>query len=191
MNIWDIAKTVGASALNLVLPGSGSAILSMVNEFLPDDQKLPADATGHEVSNAIQSLPADQRAAIMEKQFDVDITQIKESNATARAMLEAESKSTHSTRPKIAYQAFQVVASISLMIVFGWLYAITTGKADMVSAIVDGWPWVTAIILPFVGWLNSYFGILKTEHKNRLDAAGGATPAPSGIAGILSAALKR
>jgi len=169
MDIWDIAKTVGASALNLAIPGAGSAILSAVNEFLPDDKKLPE----------------------VEKQFDVDITQIKESNSTLRAMLESDAKNPHSTRPKIAYQAFQVVAGISLMIVSGWLYAIVTGNDVMVKAIVDGWVWVAAILLPFVSWLNSYFGILKSEHKHRLDAASGIVPSPTGIAGVLSAVLKR
>jgi len=185
MNVWDIVKTVGAGALNVMLPGAGSAVIGAVNMLLPDEAKLPENATGHDVSNAIHSLPPEQRAEIMGKEFDVKITDIKESHSTARAMLEAESRSTHSTRPKIAYQAFQVVSAISLAIAFGWLYAVVTSQPDMVKQIVDGWPWVGAIILPFVGWLNRYFGILKLEHKNRLDAANGVSN-PDGITSILS-----
>lgn len=189
MNAWGIVKAVGSGVISSVVPGGG-AILKIINSFLPDEKKLPYNATGDDVGAAIHSLPPEARASLLEKQFDVDITQIKESHNTARVMLEMEAKSTHSTRPKIAYQAFQVVSAISLMIVFGWMYAISTGKPMLVKSITDGWPFVAAIILPFVGWLNRYFGILKSEHKNRLDAAGG-NITQEGIAGIISAALKR
>lgn len=172
MNIWNIAKNVGLGILSDVVPG-GREILGVVNSFLPSDKKLPAQATGEQIQSAVNALPPEARASLLEKQFDVDITQIKESHNTARIMLEMEAKSTHSTRPKIAYQAFQVVSAISLMIVFGWMYAISMGKPMLVKSIAEGWPFVAAIIFPFVGWLNRYFGILKSEHKNRLDAAGG------------------
>jgi len=191
MNIWDIAKTVGAGALNLVVPGAGSAILGVVNEFLPANKQLSADATGHDVSNAIQSLPADQRAAVMEKQFDVDITQIKESNSTLRVMLESDVKNPHSTRPYIAKGAFLVVAFSIIVIISLWAVSVFNNDVSTVTAVVDGWPFVLAVMAPLVTLLYAYFGVLKNEHKNKLDAASGAATAPAGIAGILSAVLKR
>jgi len=54
-----------------------------------------------------------------------------------------------------------------------------------VEKIQTGWPFVAAIVLPFVGWINSYFGKLVVEQRQKLDAATGRT-APHGIAGLLS-----
>ena len=190
MKLWDIIKTVGSAALQVALPGTGSLIVGAVNELLPDDKKLPAGATGDDLNNAIASLPPEQQASVMEKEFDVEITQIKESNATLRTMLESDAKNPHSTRPKIALEAFYVVAFISILVVSMWAYAILKQDEKLVKVIVDGWPWVLAVIGPFVGWLNNYFGTLKQEHKNKLDAANGSST-PAGIAGILSSIIKR
>ena len=55
---------------------------------------------------------------------------------------------------------------------------------------VEGWQFILAMIAPLVTLLWAYFGVLKTEHKNKLDAANGMSN-PSGIAGILSTMLKR
>jgi hypothetical protein len=190
MKLWDIARTVGSAALQVALPGTGSLIVAAINKALPADKQLPADATGTDVSNAVASLPPEQQAALMEKQFDVDITQIKESHSTLRAMLDSDAKSPHTTRPYIAKQAFHVVAFISVVIVLMWAYAVATSDEALVKVIVDGWPWVLGVILPFVGWLNSYFGTLKQEHRSRLDAANGVST-PQGVAGILSSLMKR
>jgi len=190
MNIWDIAKTVGAGALNMVLPGAGSAVLGAVNALLPDDQKLPADATGHDVAAAIQTMPADKRAALMEKQFDVDLAHIHESNASLRAMLAADATNTHSTRPYIAKGSFLVVAFAIIVIVSLWAVSVFNQNVGTVKAIADGWTFILVVLAPLITLLYAYFGVLRDEHRNKLNAAGG-VPATSGIAGILSAVLKR
>lgn len=189
MKLWDIVKKVGGGLIRDVVPGGG-LLVDAVNAFLPDDSKLPPTATGSDVDAAVASLPADQRAEVMGKEFDVELTQIKETNETLRVMLESDARNPHSTRPKIVMGAFRVVAFISLLFVSMWAYAVLTDNAELVKAITDGWPFAAAIILPFVGWLDRYFGKLTTEHKNRLNAASGETSSP-GIAGILSAILKR
>lgn len=190
MKLWDIVKTVGSAALQVALPGTGSLIVGAVNELLPDDKKLPAGATGDDLNSAIASLPPEQQASVMEKEFDVSITQIKESNSTLRTMLESDAANPHSTRPRIALGAFRVVSFISILIVSMWAWAVIKGDEKLVKAVVDGWPLAFAIIGPFVGWLNNYFGTLKQEHKNKLDAANGSST-PAGIAGILSNIIKR
>ena len=190
MKLWDIAKNLGSAALQVALPGAASAIIAGVNVFLSDDEQLPVTATGHDVTNAIAKLPPEQQASVMEKEFDVDITQIREAKSTLRTMLESEVKSPQSTRPKIALGAFRLVSFITILIVSMWSYAILKGDKELVKAIVDGWPLVAVLIGPFVGWLNNYFGVLKQEHKNRLDAANGSST-PAGIAGILSTLIKR
>lgn len=190
MKLWDIAKTLGSVALQVALPGVGSRIVGEVNKLLPADKKLPAGATGNDINNAVANLPPEQQASVMEKEFDVDIERLKQAGESNRAMLAAEANSTHTTRPRIALGAFRVVSFISLLIVSMWSYAILDGDKELLKAIVDGWPWVAVLIGPFVGWLNSYFGILKQEHKNKLDAANGGST-PSGIAGILGSLINR
>ena len=98
MKLWDIVKTVGGSVVRNAVPGGG-LLVDVVNEFLPDDKKLPAEATGSDIASAVDSLPAEQRAQLMAREFDVDITQIQESNSTLRAMLDADTKTPHTTRP--------------------------------------------------------------------------------------------
>jgi hypothetical protein len=190
VKLWDILKTVGSAALQVALPGTGSLIVGAVNEFLPDDKKLPAGATGDDIGGAISRLPAADQASIMEKEFDVEITQIKESHSTVRAMLDSDAKNPQSTRPYIAKGSFHVVAFSIIAVVSVWSYGVISGDSVMVKEVVGGWPFIIAVIGPLVTLLWAYFGILKQEHKNKLDAAnGGSTPA--GLSGILSKILNR
>jgi len=189
MKIWDIVKTVGSGIIREVVPGGG-LLVGAINEFLPHDKKLPSTATGNDINEAIVSLPTDERVRVLEKEFDVDITQIQESNATVRTMLEADVRNPQSTRPYIAKGAFNVVAFVVVVAVSAWSYGVFIGDTDMVTTVVNGWQFILAAIAPLVTLLWAYFGVLKTEHKNKLDAANGTTT-QSGITGILSAFLSR
>jgi len=190
MKLWDILKTVGSVALQVALPGAGSAIVAAVNAFLPDDSKLPAAATGNEINDAIAKLPPEQQAAVLEKQFDVSITEIRESNSTIRAMLESDAKNPQTTRPYIAKGSFLVVAFVSILSMSMWSYGVLSGNASLVSVVMGGWQFILALIAPLVTLLWAYFGVLKKEHKDRLDAANGNTTL-SGISGILTSILNR
>ena len=112
MKLWDVIRSVGSAALQVALPGTGSLIVGAVNELLPNDKKLTANATGDDISSAISSLPPAQQATILSKEFDVSITQIKESNSTVRAMLESDANNPHTTRPYIAKGAFHIIAFV-------------------------------------------------------------------------------
>lgn len=190
MKLWDIIKTVGSTALQVALPGTGSLIVGAVNELLPDDQKLPAGATGHDINNAVAKLTPEQQASLMEKEFDVSITQIKESNSTIRVMLESDAKNPQSTRPYIAKGSFLVVAFVVVVTISAWAFGAVTGDEKMVTAVMGGWQFVLAVIGPLVTLLWAYFGILKQEHRDRLHAATG-SQAKSGISGLISSFIKR
>jgi hypothetical protein len=164
MSLLDIAKKAGAAIIRDVVPG-GSLIIDTINAVLPPDKQLPPDATG------------DSLAA--------RLSQLELQASTTAVMLNAEAQSTHTTRPRIALGAFHVVATVTLVVVSMWAVAIMRGDVKMLSAITDGWEFVLAAILPFVGWLNQYFGILRDEHRNRLDAIHGQTRR-TGIASILA-----
>ena len=188
--IWDVIRSVGSAALQVALPGTGSLIVGAVNELLPNDKKLTANATGDDISSAISSLPPAQQATILSKEFDVSITQIKESNSTVRAMLESDANNPHTTRPYIAKGAFHIIAFVIVAVVSVWSHGVLTGDAKIVASVMSGWPFVLAVIGPLVTLLWAYFGVLKSEHKNKLDAAGGLSTS-SGITGILSNIIKR
>lgn len=173
MKLIDILKSVGSAAIQVAMPGTGSLLVAGLNELLPAESKLPVNPTGTDVSNAIASLPPEQRASVLEREFDVEVVQIEQSNQTLRAMLESDAANPHSTRPKIAYQAFQVVAIISLGIVAIWAIAALRGDHKTMELVNNGYVFVGIITSPFILWLNSYFGILKTESKDRLNAASG------------------
>jgi len=190
MKIWDIVRNVGSAALQVALPGTGSLIVKAVNEFLPGDKKLAESATGDEIGSAISSLPPDQQAQVLQKEFDVTIEQIQQSNSTLRSMLESEAKSPHSTRPYIAKGAFHVVAFATICVVSIWAYGVISGDSAVITAVVNGWPFILGTIGPLVILLHSYFGVLKQEQKNKLEAASGRST-PAGISGILSALFKK
>ena len=189
MKLWDVVKTVGTGLISATVPGAG-LLIGAVNEFLPEDKKLPPTATGKEMQAAIDTLPAEQRTALYSKEFDVEMTQIKEANSTVRTMLESDAKNPHTTRPMIARGAFYVVAFSNIIAIALWAYGIAAGDTGMVKAVTDGWPFVVAVIGPLVTLLWAYFGVLKQEHRDRLNAAGG-NSATGGIANLISAVMKR
>jgi hypothetical protein len=189
MKLGDILKTVGTGILTAAFPAA-APVIGLVNGFLPDDKKLPETATGDQVAAAVDTLPPDKRAELMSREIDLEETWAKEKGATVRAMLEADAKNPHTTRPRVVWWAFIVVAIISLTIAGGWLFAVFSKDDKLVKTIMDGWPFVVGILAPFIGWLDRYFGKLTREHKQRMDAANGATP-PAGIAGVLASLIKR
>lgn len=190
MKLWDVVKTVGSGVIREVVPGGG-ILVDAVNEFLPDDNKLPSNATGKDIDDAVKRLPPADQAKILQKEFDVDIAQIRQTNETVRAMLEADSKTPHTTRPYIAKGAFHVIAFAVILVVSTWSYGVVVGREGLIESVSNGWPFVLSAIGPFVVLLHAYFGILRSEQKNRLDAASGGKTGPAGIAGVLSNLIKK
>lgn len=190
MKIFDIIKKVGGGIISTVVPGGG-LILGAVNALLPSDKQLPSDATGADMSVAMSiDLSPSDRLKLEAKEFDVDITQIKESHSTVRAMLEADNANPHSTRPYIAKQSFHVIAITSILAVSAWVYGVWSDSDTMVKAVMEGWPFILAVNAPLVLLLQAYFGVLKAEHKCKLDAANGSST-PSGITGLISSLISK
>jgi len=188
MNLWNIIKEVGGEVIKNVVPG-GSMLMGVVNELLPEDKKLPVGATGNDVRAAIESLPPSDRARIMEKEIDLDLADIRESHSTVRAMLDSDAKNPQSTRPYIAKHAFHIIAMTSIAIMLAWSYAVYTGDAVMVKQIQEGAIFVVALNGTLATLLLAYFGTIRKEHKQKMDAASGNPQAP-GILGLVSGLLK-
>lgn len=183
MKLFDILKKVGGGIIKTVIPGSG--IISVVNEILTGDDKLSDDATGDDVSRAISSLPSAERTQLLNREFDVKIEKLK----TIQTMLTADAMTPHTTRPYIAKQSFHVVALVTIAIIGMWSYGVGTANAIMIKAIMEGWPFILAVTAPLVVILQAYFGVLKSEQKNKLDASNGISQ-PSGIAGFIGNLIK-
>jgi len=189
MKLWDIAKDIGADIIKEVVPGGG-LLIKAINAVLPDGLDLPDNATGNDINHIVSSLPPEQQVQVMDKEFDVEITQIKESNQTVRVMLESDVKNPHSTRPYIAKHAFHVVAYADIVAISIWAWAVITSD-DPLKNLTDGWPFILAVTGTLVTLLLAYFGVLKQEHKQKLDAANGQKTPPSRIASIVSSFIKR
>jgi len=186
MNLGDILKTVGTGLIASIAGPAAPLIIGGLNAILPSDKQLPDNATGQDAQNAIDTLTPEQRASVLEKEYDVKIEQIKQSYGALNTMLEANSKSTHTTRPKIAYQAFQVIAFSTISVVFVFCLAVLSGDVEMIKTIKDSWLFIFGVITPLVTVLHSYFGVLRDETKDRFNAAQGHKVDPvSGLIGKL------
>lgn len=188
MKLWDIVKTVGSSVIANAVPG-GSLIVEGINALLPDGKKLPVNATGDQVSSAINNLPPEQQVQVLNKEYDVEIEQIKQSHSSLQTMLEANAQSKHTTRPKIAYQAFQVIAFSTISVVSAWCFTVFTGNTEMIDTIERSWLFILGVITPLVTVLHAYFGVLTNESKDRLNAAQGHKVDPVG--GLIGKLFKR
>lgn len=188
MDFMGIVKAVGTGLVRSI-PGGG-LILDVVNEYLPADKKLDNKASGQDMGAALSNMTGDDRAELMGRKFDIEETEIKESHDTLRTMLEADASSPHTTRPRIAWWSFVVLAIVSVGAVLIWGYGVVSEKKDLAKAVVDGWPFVLSIVAPFVVLLRAYFGILTKEQNTRLQAAGGNTQ-PAGLAGLIGSILSK
>lgn len=171
MNLGAILKTVGSGLISNLAPG-GSAIVNMINGFLPDDKKLPENSTGQQAQSAINSLPAEQQASVLNKQYDVEIEEIRGFTDRHRAMCDVD-KTGNTTRPEIAKMMAQVVCFTIIVIVSMYSVAIASHDTEMIKAINKGWPMLTAIIATPTALLRAYFAMRTKEKQQKYEAASG------------------
>jgi hypothetical protein len=174
MNLLSILSKVGGSILADVIPG-GNSILKVVNGFLSDDDKLPEKSTGADIKAAISKLSPEYQAELLSKQFDVEITEIKEHTKVIAALGEVD-KTGNSTRPFIALMMAWVVAFaiIGLIIMLGM--AINSKDSAAVIAIGNNWPLVLALLGIPSGLLRSYFGMRTKEKQQKYHAVSNTEP---------------
>jgi len=188
MNLLNIAKTIGSVAINVAAPG----LLTAINAALPTGVNLPEAATGADLQQAVDQLPPDQRAEVLTRQLDVRLAAIDQAGQSNRTMLATEQASQHTTRPYIAKGAFHVVAFCSLAVISVWCVGVLRGDVAVITAANSGADLVIYLLGPLVALLWAYFGILKTEQRQRLDAA---NSHPSGglgaLVGAVAAMVKR
>tara|TARA_R110000803_G_scaffold60111_1_gene119183 strand:+ start:249 stop:773 length:525 start_codon:yes stop_codon:yes gene_type:complete len=159
MKIKSILSTLMGAAAS-VNPVVGT-VLGIVNEFLPDDKKLPPIASGHQVLSAYEQLPEAQRAAA-DNRLEHKLGMEKEHSSQIKAAY-AHDNSGNSTRPHIAIVS--VYTYLAVAISMATKIFLETGLPD--------WSLVAAVMAPPVLWANTYMNARKQEKLARYNAANG------------------
>jgi len=174
MKLFDILKKVGSVALRTMVSISGP-IIDAVNMFLPEDKKLPSDATGDQVNRAVDTLPPEQQAQLLSKEYDVEIAEITSWTQIQSSLAEAD-KVGASTRPKIALMMAWIVCYAEIIAISMWGYAVIKNQVSLENS----WPLIVAILATPIALLRAYFGMRSKEKKGRYNAAAG-QPAQSNL----------
>lgn len=190
MKLGQILGKVGSSIIRNVVPGGG-VIIDLVNGFLPQDKKLPETATGHQATQAINSLPPEVQQGIVLKELDVEIAEINAWADVQRSLADAD-KAGASTRPQIALMMAKVVAFVVIAFVSILIASIFLNRVDMIKQLKDYWPLALAIIGTPTALLRSYFAMRTKEKKERYHMVSGQFDEPSSsIWGDIISAVKR
>jgi hypothetical protein len=183
MKLEDVLKKTASAVFTEVVPGGG-VVLSAINAMLPSDKQIPVAATNAQVDAAIATLPAPQRAQVLSAEVRLEETRIKEAGDTTRTMLIHDAKNPQSTRPYIAKHSFHVLALCAVVAVATMSYAAIKNEYWIIKSLADSWMLIGAIVAPLVFVLKSYFGAIKTEQEQRLNAANG-HPIVSGLSSLI------
>ncbi len=171
MNIGEVLKKAGAAVLKEVVPGGG-LILELINQFLPDEKKLPATATGAEAQAAIQALPPEQQTQILMKEMDVAMAEINTWPQVIASLASADASGA-STRPFIALLMAWAVSGTVAVFVVAWAAAIATDQTATLKALAESWPMMLAVLGTPTALLRAYFGLRSDEKKARYSTATG------------------
>lgn len=189
MNIGAILKKVGTAVIRDAIPGGG-LVIDIVNAFLPDDKRLPDEATGSQALREISTLPAEQQVILMSKELDVEIAEINGWSQVVESLARADEAGS-STRPQIAVDMAKVVAFSVVVAISAWAVAIITGKADLLKSLNDSWGLILTILGTPTALLRSYFGLRSDEKKSRYAAATGGPVSSGVLASVVNAFNKK
>lgn len=187
-DIWSKVIEPAGSLIGDFVPYVGPAVKA-INSFMPNDKKLPTNATKDEIMAAVESLPPEHKAALMEKKVELEIIKEKEWSKVVDSLAKADATG-NTTRPLIATMmawatCFAIVVFVSL-----WGVAVWGEKDDTLKAISDGWPMIVAILATPTALLRAYFG-MRTEEKKARYAQSAGQPHVSGIIGSISSLFKK
>lgn len=191
MELGTILKKIGGSVIKNVIPGGGiaSLVIDSINAFLPEDKQLPEAATGDQAMSAIASLPPDQQAQVLSKQFDVEIAEINGWVQVVESLAKADATGA-STRPEIALMMARVVCFAVIVAISSWAVAVLTNKENLLGNLNGSWPLVVAVLATPTALLRSYFGMRTDEKKSRYSAATGGGVQQGGLIADLAALFK-
>ena len=188
MNIGKILAKVGGSIIKNVVPGAG-IVVDAINAFLPEDKKIPANATGKQASDAINSLPSADQVTVLSKQLDVEIIDAQEYTKVITALADAD-KSGSSTRPAIAKMMAWIVSFSVIVFSSALAIAIFNEATETIKQLSDTWPLMLAILATPTALLRAYFGMRTKEKKARYGIGSGQAKS-SGLLGDIVGLFKK
>ena len=171
-------EAVGEGIISTAVPG-GAAIVAGINALLPDDKKLPQNATGSQVTDAVSALPPEQQAQVREKMVDLAIARVNEQgkdldaqnesiasvNATMRVEDETRKLSWRDYWGYVSGTAFGfVVVMVCIMIA----HAVWTNGYDALDKI----PSVVGAFSVLFGIASTVLGVtsgIEAHHKGMTD----------------------
>jgi len=171
MKIGKILAKVGGSIISNIVPGAG-IVIDAINAFLPDDKKLPENATGQQAGAAINSLHPGEQAQVLSKQLDVEIVEAQEYTKVITALADAD-KSGSSTRPAIAKMMAWIVSFSVIVFSSALTIAIFNEATETIKQLSDAWPLMLAVLATPTALLRAYFGMRTKEKKARYDIGNG------------------
>lgn len=177
MNIGKILATVGGAAINMVIPGAGSAVVGMINGFLPDDKKLPENATGTQAMSAISTLAPAQQAQVLTKECDVEIEEIRADARKFEAMAQVDATG-HTARPEVVLMMAKVLSFGIIILLTPMAIAIVQKDFETVKVLGGIWTALAAILYWPASIILRYFGARTVEKQQKYQAATGAPPPP-------------
>lgn len=157
-SVISVAPALGA-ALGGPLGGAAGVLIAEV---------FGVDATPEKVSEAIKNDPN----SIL-KLAEIERDKFASSNLTVQQMLISEANATQTTRPYIAKQAFHVLAFAVICVTSIFCYAVWQGDAKMLKALISGEWFILTMVAPLVTILLAYFGVVRSENQNKVNAATG------------------
>lgn len=163
------------------IPG-GPAVVAAVNAFLPDSDKLSDSATGGEILAKYQGLSSDQRLQLESKQIDLQIADSNNWAKNVQSMADADAKGA-STRPEIALMMAKCVCFSMIAMITAVFVAVINKDSQMLTALGNTWPLVTAILATATALLRAYFG-MRTKEKQARYAAATNQPISDAVGGI-------
>lgn len=174
MNIGSVLRKVGGSILKNAVPGGG-LLIDLVNGFLPEDKKLDTGATGEQALNAIEALPPEQKASLLEKELDVEIEEIRSWASIQDSLAKADAVGA-STRPRIAMMMAWVVVVLAVVFVVVWGNAVVTKDGATLTVLSNSWELMLTVLATPTALLRAYFGMRTSEKKARYQLAAGQSP---------------
>ncbi len=176
MDLASVLKKAGSAVISSVVPGGG-LIVDLINEFLPDNKKLPSTATGTDAQSAIDGLTPELRLKLMTRELDV---QIANTNAWANVQqfLAMADSSGNSTRPTIANRMSWLVVLQVCSLTFAVLYAAVTKDTTVLDTLSNSWEMITASMGIPTAVLLQYFGKRTKEKLERYNLAMGNATSP-------------
>ena len=183
MKFKSILRGVAAVAGTLN-PGVGAAI-ALINNFLPDNKRLPETATGAQAMGAYETLTDSAKAKVDAGAAEFEHLLGMEQEYTSQwvAMNQAD-QSGSATRPKVVLMFAYLIFMVSAAFITYLFVALINEGTEGVKAVADLWPLLAAATSVPSTVILSYFNHRGKEKRTRYAVMNG--HAPNTIGGIVS-----